>query len=315
MTDPDLAFKQDVIAGLQAYPKHLSSKYFYDAIGSKIFQEIMALKSYYLTRAEDAVFQHHRAEMIAAFGETGPFNIVEFGAGDGSKTMHLLEAGIQAAASFRYTPIDISPDILTELARNIEVRFPSLAVNTLAMDYFQALHTLETETDYRKVVLFLGSNIGNFTLEDAQDFLQHIRDELQVGDALLLGVDMQKDPQRILRAYNDPEGVTARFNLNLLTRINRELGGDFDLDSFQFHPTYSPQTGEVRSYLLSTKAQTVTVAGHTYEFEAWEPIHTEISRKYRPSELRTLLASAGFKVIHRYEDPEALFSDILCEAV
>lgn len=305
------SFKSDVLEGLSHYPKRLSSKYFYDETGSKIFQEIMALDSYYLTRAEDAVFKQNKKSMVEAFGQNGPFEIVEFGAGDGTKTMRLLEAAVDAGVPFRYVPIDISPEIIEQLAERIRNRWPEVEVIPMPMDYFEALGKIEKDNGYRKVVFFLGSNIGNFTLDQADIFLNKIRENLDVGDSLLLGVDVQKDPRTILAAYDDELGVTARFNLNLLHRINRELEGDIDVDSFQFYPNYNPLTGEVRSYLLSKKNQTISVAGQRFEFEAWESIHTEISRKYRPSELRALASRTGFRHIQKFTDANHRFMNVL----
>ncbi|MFK7969084.1 MAG: L-histidine N(alpha)-methyltransferase [Bacteroidia bacterium] len=307
-------FKNDVLQGLSDNPKHLSSKYFYDETGSKIFQEIMALGSYYLTRAEDAVFKENSEAMVEAFSQNGPFEIVEFGAGDGAKTMRLLEAAAASKVPFRYVPIDISPKILQQLADRVRGRWPQVEVVPMPMDYFEALTNLEKDNGYRKVVFFLGSNIGNFPLDQADKFLGKIREHLQPGDSLLLGVDVQKNPRTILSAYDDEKGVTARFNLNLLNRINRELDGDFDIGSFQFYPSYNPLSGEVRSYLLSRKNQVVHVAGQAFEFEAWEPIHTEISRKYRPSELKQLAKISGFRHVQKFTDGGQQFVNVLWQA-
>lgn len=295
-------FAEDIHAGLSADQKHISSKYHYDDKGSAIFQAIMRMPSYYLTDSEFEIFETNKAEILKQFDPSaGPFNLVEFGAGDGLKTKILLEHFQEAGAEFTYAPIDISKSALDKLCSDLCERWPQLSVNPLNTDYMSGLDVLR-QGDRRNIVLFLGSNLGNFSIEGADGFLSELRSHLDPGDGLFIGLDLQKDPAVILRAYDDPEGITKSFNLNLLTRINRELGGHFDPMKFDFYCSYSPETGEVRSYLVSKVNQEVRIdeLNESYHFDQWETIHTEISRKFKLSNLPALAERNGFE--HRAND-------------
>ncbi len=313
---PAAEFAKDVVAGLTADKKFLSSKYFYDEVGDQLFQEIMGLDSYYLTRAEFDIFEKRSAEIIKLLSERlESFQLLEFGAGDGTKTKVLLRSFLEAGLDFRYCPIDISDNVLKGLTESLHNELPDLKVEGLHGDYFQVLNALNMKSDQRKVIMFLGSNIGNFSYEKAQDFLNAMSGNLHSGDLLLIGIDLKKDPKVILEAYDDPEGVTARFNLNLLSRINNELAADFDLDSFKHYASYNPQNGECRSYLMSKKEQTVTLEAVSTQihFSAWEEIHMEISKKYSLQEIERLAESSGFRVKKQLMDDRQFFVDSFWE--
>ncbi len=307
-------FAHDVTLGLSQHPKSVPSRYFYDKEGDKIFQQIMNMPEYYITSCEHDIFMQQGKKMCQVFHEPGEtFNLIEFGAGDGYKTKVLLKKLLEDEADFTYNPVDISKNILEELNTNLKNELPGMKVRPLNMEYFSALSKLSELNTRRNVVLFLGANIGNFSREAAGNFLSRISWYCKPGDLLLLGADLKKDPQIISLAYNDPHGITAAFNLNLLQRMNRELGADFDTNSFVHHTFYEPQSGEVLSYLVSLRRQTVRFAHINMEvsFEAFESIHTETSRKYSLSELEELAADQGFEVLEHFSDERNYFVDSL----
>ncbi|PKV75336.1 L-histidine N(alpha)-methyltransferase [Pontibacter ramchanderi] len=311
------AFAKDVAAGLSQSPKRLSSRYFYDANGSRLFQQIMALPEYYLTRAEFSVIQRHRSAMVSAFAAAGFFHLVDLGAGDAMKTKLLLEELANQKKNFDYVPMDISGAAMRELGDDLQQTYPELHVQAVVAEYITGLKWLKQHLTERKVVLFLGSNLGNFEREEGMDFVRQIRQHLQPGDLFLLGVDLAKDPETILAAYNDPGGVTAAFNLNLLSRINRELGGNFDLEAFSHFALYDPQLGVMKSYLVSRREQEVYMeaTGARYAFAAWEAIHTENSHKYTLQQAAEMGNKAGFKLVTSYLDENSGFADMLFEVV
>ncbi|MEL6649272.1 MAG: L-histidine N(alpha)-methyltransferase [Bacteroidota bacterium] len=312
-------FAQHIDEGLRQYPKRLSSRYFYDAKGSELFREIMRMESYYLTDAEYEIFERYRGDLLEQFAPDGnDFQLIEFGAGDGLKTRLLLEHFLKAGADFEYLPIDISGDALQKLSIGLAADFPQLQIRPLEAEYFTALAQLEQQkSQKRKVVLFLGSNLGNFPHDQAINFLQGLRSHLNKGDILLIGLDLKKEPAVILEAYNDKVGITKAFNLNLLTRINRELGGNFDVSSFDHWETYDPLSGETRSYIISKKRQRVWIEAtqESYEFDAWEAIWTELSQKYDFRMIRDLAKSSGFRLSASYQDEREYFVDAIWEAV
>ncbi|HNP19155.1 MAG TPA: L-histidine N(alpha)-methyltransferase [Fulvivirga sp.] len=302
-------FAKDVLDGLSATPKRLSSKYFYDEIGDKLFQRIMSLDDYYLTRSEYEILSNSKSQLLKIFGaQKTPFNLIEFGAGDGYKTKVLLKHFLAQNADFKYIPIDISGNVLDILETALKKELPDLKVKGIQNEYFKALDQLDKSNE-RNVVLFLGSNIGNFTGDQATTFLQGLYDSLKQGDILLIGFDLKKDPNVILKAYNDREGVTRDFNLNLLNRINNELGGNFNIDKFKHHPIYNPLTGTTTSFLVSTEEQTVEIMDKTFYFDAWEAVHMEISQKYDLKAIVNLAKEAGFKVLNNFYDEKKYFVD------
>ena len=307
-------FAEDVEKGLSSNPKKLSSKYFYDARGDELFQQIMNLDEYYLTNAEKNVFETHADEMLELF-DGQRFRLIEFGAGDGFKTKVLLKHFLENHANFIYRPIDISGNVLEQLVADLEGMWPDLEISAVQDDYFKALDRLNHEDTSKKVILFMGSNIGNFSDSEAVSFLHHIRDFMNPGDLLMVGMDLKKDPAIILDAYNDKQGVTREFNLNLLDRINRELGGHFDRSKFIHYPTYDPVTGITASYLISLEDQTIAIdeIGTSFFFRAYEPIHMEISRKYSISDIENIASLAGFRVVQHFFDSKKLFVDTVWE--
>ena len=297
-------FRDEVLRGL-AYPrKELPCKYFYDARGSALFDEICDLPEYYLTRAELAILRAHAAEMAALLGPR--CLVIEYGSGSGVKTRLLLDQLLDAVA---YLPIDISPGPLLAAAQALVVAYPRLEVLPVCADY-----TAEYPLPHprvkpaRRAVFFPGSTIGNFTPGEAESFLKHVAQVCGRGGALLVGVDLAKGSKTLERAYDDSQGVTARFNLNLLARINRELGADFDLEAFRHRAVYARSLGRVEMHLVSKCAQEVWVAGSRFAFEAGEAILTECSYKWGLAEFEELARGAGWRVTRVWTDPQRKFS-------
>lgn len=297
-------FLKDVLEGLTSIPKSLPSRYFYDAKGDELFQQIMALEEYYLPSKEREILQHLTSKANYLLTKNIPYEIIELGAGDGTKTVHLLKALSVQGFSFVYRPLDISPDILKQNKGNIEKEIPSLQIDLVSGNYFEEFPKLKPLADH-KLVLFLGSNIGNFSFQKAKEFVQFITQDFTSNDKLMISFDMVKSPEKILAAYNDKRGVTAAFNLNLLHRINKELGANFDITKFKHFPTYNPSNGETRSYLVSLTKQEVDFPdGTRISFEAYEAIHTEISKKYFESEIETIAKSAQLKIENLFWDSQ-----------
>ena len=311
-------FKEDIAAGLKADQKYLPSRYFYDAEGDKIFQAIMKMPEYYLTKSEFEILSTQAQDILAAIKADGrEFDLVEFGAGDGFKTKILIEKLIAAGAKFRYIPIDISKDVLVNLKADFEKLFPRLEIQPENAEYFHALEQINNKSQNPKVVLFLGSSIGNFREDSTVKFLNGLNNKLNKGDYTFIGFDLKKNPNVILDAYNDSQGITKAFNLNLLKRINRELGADFDLDAFDHYPYYDPESGFAKSYIISLKKQRVTIGGlkESFDFESGEAIHTEISRKYTTHQIEVLFTNAGFKVSKHFYDSRHYYVDTLAEKI
>lgn len=309
-------FAEDIRKGLTANEKYLPSKYLYNKRGDEIFQEIMAMPEYYLTRAEYEILATHKAALLEKFSEgSAKFQLIEFGAGDGMKTKVLLQYFLDQQAGFRYVPIDISNNILEELTEDLRQNMPVLEVQPICDDYFKAIDKLNTSQDERKVVLFLGANIGNFDPDETQVFLKEIANHLSTGNRLMIGFDLRKDPRKILNAYYDGSGITASFKFNLLQRINDELGADFNLENFQYSPIYDPMEGAIKSYLVSKVAQTVYLQAldTTVHFDAWEAIYMERSQKFTLKEIAQLAEAAGFKVVQNFFDNHHYFTDSLWE--
>lgn len=305
-------FRSDVLNGLRNTPKKLSSKYFYDKTGDHLFQQIMAMPSYYLTRCELDIFKNKTDELIdLLIPGNEPFDLIELGAGDAMKSTYLLEQLIRKGINFTYMPIDISGNILSILHKKLSSQLPEIKITCLEGDYFEMLQKAASLSDRRKVVLFLGSNIGNMTVEEAEEFCLHLNSNLSQKDRVLVGFDLKKNPHTILEAYNDKEGITASFNLNLLTRINNELGGNFDLKQFQHYQTYDPVTGACRSFLISLISQDVTIGNTTISFEENELIDMEISQKFSPGKIRDLAQKSGFTITGEIKDSKKWFVDTI----
>ncbi|SNS99545.1 dimethylhistidine N-methyltransferase [Ekhidna lutea] len=304
-------FAEDVMEGLMSENKHLPSKYFYDAKGDSLFQQIMHLDEYYLTRKELEIFETHKAAILEAInGDNEPLRIIELGAGDGLKTKVLLKYFLSQGVDFIYTPVDISGNVLEILEQNLTAEIPGLKIETYEGDYFDALKGI-SERPEKDIVFFLGSNVGNFSREEAEKFLSDLQKFLKAGDLLFMGVDLKKDPAIILNAYNDSQGVTREFNLNLLDRINTEMGANFDRDQFLHYPYYNPHTGECRSYLISKSEQEITFEEESVVLRAWEAIFMEISKKYDRKQLEQLAKASGFCPVQSFLDSDNWFADVL----
>lgn len=308
------AFADEVKAGLESDPKTLPSKYFYDAKGDALFQKIMRCEDYYPTRCEFEILAEQNDKIRADLElKDQQLDVVELGAGDGHKTKELLSGFLNAGLDLRYRPIDISAHAIELIKETMQTSLPSLQVDGLAGDYFKMLSGLRASQERPQLVLFLGSNIGNMPHEKSIGFLQEVANNLGPEDHLLAGFDLIKNPEVIRRAYNDQDGHTREFNLNLLHRINRELDGNFVVEDFLHWPVYDAQKGEARSYLVSKKDQTVQIGatGKSFSFKAWETIHTEISRKYSLELIFEIAQKAGLKVHAHYVDKHAYFADVL----
>lgn len=307
-------FKIEVKQGLESNPKTLPSKYFYDKVGDALFVEIMNLPEYYLTRSELDIFKNKTQDLIDGFGVESDtyFELIELGAGDGLKTKELLKVLNAQNYNFDYLPIDISSNALRLLEQNLAKELPTLGVKTQQGDYFEVLDSLK-KSNNPKVILFLGSNIGNMEDHIAKKFIYKLGSNLNVGDKLLLGVDLIKSKDIVLPAYNDIQGVTAKFNLNLLNRINEELEADFDLNKFIHQAEYTEEEGIAKSYIVSTENQKVTIKSleTTVDFKVGEKIHTEISRKYNDAILKQIISLTDFTITNKIMDSKGYFADYI----
>ena len=308
-------FEKDVLQGLSSNPKTIPSRYFYDEKGSRLFEDIMELPEYYLTDCEWDIFQRSKDEILHQISGVH-FHLIDLGAGDAKKTRILLEHFMKQGADFSYVPVDISKDILDELLVKLNDELPDLHVEAIAGEYFDALDWIKQNMNGRKVILFMGSNIGNFNKTEAISFLCAIRNMMDENDYLLTGLDLKKDPQTILNAYYDSKGVTSAFNYNLLNRINRELGGNFSLDNWKHHASYDPISGAVKSFLVSMKEQDVILGNdkQCFHFKAFEAIHTEYSFKYDLEELAEMASKSGFTIVANYLSKVERYIDSLWHA-
>jgi L-histidine Nalpha-methyltransferase len=301
---PADSFREDVIEGLSLPQKALRPKYFYDAEGSRLFDRICRLPEYYPTRAELALTRAHLAD-IARFAGRG-CELIEYGSGESLKTRSLLRALRPSV----YVPVDISLSALAGAARRLSRDFSWLHIFAVVGDFSQPLRlpVFRQRAGRRRVVYFPGSTIGNMQTQEAQAFLAMSRAQVGAGGAMLIGVDLKKDANVLHAAYNDSRGVTARFNMNLLHRINRELGADFDLRRFRHYAFYNAPLGRVEMHLVSLARQAVRIGRHRFAFERGETIHTENSCKYSVEEFRALAAEAGFRGAKLWQDRRGLFS-------
>ena len=311
-------FRKDVEQGLGGFPKTLPSKYFYDKKGDELFVQIMNLPEYYLTRAEHEIFREQGKEIIQALGISPNlhFELIELGPGDGTKTRDLLRLLCQGAYQFDYLPIDISQNALDQLENRLNEELPGVSVRKKQGDYFTMLASLR-ESRHPKVLFFLGSNIGNLTDQQATEFIYKLGANLRPDDRLFLGVDLIKPVSIVLPAYDDPAGLTRAFNLNLLVRINEELGGNFNLNTFMHQAEYTMESGIAESYLVSTKDQTVTLNGseRTFQFSKGEKIQTEISRKYNDEIIAKIIQHTDFQITRKLTDGRGYFADYILKRV
>ncbi len=310
----NLEFAKDLKEGLLRDQKYLKSKYFYDAEGDKIFIEIMNMPEYYLTRAEYQIFEKRSGDIIDTFkvDRDVTFDLVELGSGDGTKTKMLLKELISQGYNFNYLPIDISNDSLQNLKANLNAEFSDLSVITKQGDYFGVLNAIKAR-EAKKVVLFLGSNLGNMHDDEASEFLNKLNSSLNSGDILLMGLDLIKPASVVLPAYDDEKGITARFNLNLLKRINREFNADFDVSNFSHVAEYTESEGIARSFIVSKVPQLVTIKAldMEVEFKENERISMEVSRKYNDKILSNLISKTELDIVEKLMDDKDLFADYI----
>lgn len=302
----DTQFLQDVIHGLSQSPKTLPCKYFYDERGSILFTEICKTEAYYITTTELTLMDEILPDVSRLIGRHA--NIIEYGSGEGRKIRHLLTA-LDSPKS--YTPIDISAEILLRSTSQLKREFPHMIIHPVVGDYMTHIRLPEvvaSDRFNRRVVFFPGSTISNFSHEEATEFLDRINALLKPGDGLLLGVDLLKSPSRLHEAYNDKEGVTADFNLNLLRRINNELGADFDRHKFEHYAFFNMALSRIEMHLVSLATQTVKIADKRFHFKCGETIHTENSYKYTIEDIAKLGIACGFNHIKAWTDHQALFS-------
>ncbi len=257
VTKSTTKFYKDVMYGLHLSPKHLDSKYFYDERGDELFQQIMNCDDYYLTNCEMEILQTQSGEVASTIAKLeNNFDVVELGAGDCTKSIHLLRSIFNIDKDFTFFPVDISKHVIDTIEKDLPKQIAGLNVYGLNGEYIEMLQRSNEISSRRKLVLFMGSNIGNMNYAESIAFLKEVRSCLNKGDCLLVGFDLKKDPQIILNAYNDKEGITREFNLNLLRRINKELNADFIIENYKHFPVYNPESGECKSYLISTKKTT-----------------------------------------------------------
>ncbi len=312
-TDLRQSFREDVLRGLGAEPKSIPPKYFYDEVGSRLFEAITELDEYYPTRTEAAILAASGDEMLdaAGAGSTGSaLTVVELGSGSSTKTRLLLERLAARQPRVDYIPIDISPTVVTEFGEQLLQDYPSLHIRGLICDYHRALSELKAQQDTRKLFLFLGSSMGNYTPKQSTALLGVIRSAMGPQDSLLLGLDMKKEPALLHAAYNDARGVTAAFNLNLLERVNRELGGQFDTGRFRHVAFYNEEQSRIEMHLESTVSQIVPIEalGRSFSFRGGERIHTENSYKFDRELLERLLQPAGLALRRQWLDARGWFS-------
>ncbi|HLE63866.1 MAG TPA: L-histidine N(alpha)-methyltransferase [Pyrinomonadaceae bacterium] len=312
--DPQSGFAEEVRRGLTSVPKRLSPKYFYDQLGSQLFEAICLLPEYYLTRAENEIFERHADEIVDWVQDCS--TLIEMGSGSASKTRLLIEALLRRRHNLLFMPVDISASALENSSLILLQSYPRLRIEAYAAEYFVALAELSKKQRGPTLALFLGSNISNFGRAEAPVFLRALRGVLKEGDALLLGADLKKDRTILEPAYDDALGVTAAFNLNLLARVNRDLDGDFDLRNFKHSAFYNEEIGRVEIHLESSQAQLVTISKLKMEvpFAAGELIHTENSYKYDFEGISQLAAATGFRCAHSWFDSEKRFSSNLLQA-
>ncbi len=307
-------FENHVMEGLQAFPKFLSSKYIYDEKGDALFQQIMELPEYYLTKAEFEIINDNKETLSGLFPDdhTG-FDLIELGAGDGKKTKVLLEELLKQQRNFTYIPIDISKNAIDRLSQSLAAKWPTMNIQGEQGTYFNVLERIAQYNKRPKLLMVLGSNIGNLKHPEAIDFLSKLSALMTPHDMLFMGFDQKKDPLHIQQAYADSQGVTQEFNRNLLHRINTQMQANFVVNDFEHWEAYDPESGTAKSYLLATKSCDVHIAklNLLVQFNKWETIHTEISQKYDDDVVAWLAGESQLKIKHIFEDSQQLYKDYL----
>lgn len=308
-------FSMDVLIGLCSSPKNISAKYFYDDKGSELFQKITRHEDYYPTRTEFSILDQVK-EKLPTFIDEDEIDIIELGAGDGHKSDLIIQGFLKNNKKVNFYPIDISVEAMKQLEENITTH-EQLNIHGIVADYLEGLRFVREQSRNKQLVLFLGSNIGNFNLIQAQGFLRKLWKSLNAGDYALIGFDLKKEIATLTAAYNDSGGYTREFNLNLLRRINEELGANFNTDYFQHFGVYNPVLGAMESYLLPLKEQVVYIEEleRSFTFEAFEPLHLEYSFKFLESDINYLSDQTGFKVESHFTDENNYFIDSLWQVV
>lgn len=304
-------FAIDVLTGLSSHQKSIFSKYFYDDIGSELFQKISLHQDYYLTKTEFAILQKV-STIIPEIIKESEIDIIELGAGDGHKSKLIIDGFLNNGYKVNFYPIDISEKAMQLLGENLAVN-ENLNIHGVVADYFTGLTHLKKLSNNKKLVLFLGSNIGNFNKPQSRDFLKKLWLSLNASDYILVGYDLKKDTHILNKAYNDAKGLTKAFNLNLLSRINRELGGNFDVSKFQHYGFYNPTLEAMESYLISLLEQEIYISAleRSFHFEEFEPMHLECSYKFSPSDIVYLASHTGFHIEQHFSDEKNYFIDAL----
>lgn len=304
-------FAIDVLTGLCSSPKSIPSKYFYDDTGSELFQKITKHEDYYLTRAEFEVLDGIKDD-IPKYIENDEIDIIELGAGDGHKSQLIIKGFLDSGRKVNFYPIDISIEAMNQLEKIIEPH-SDLKVHGVVADYLEGLRFARKRSKNKQIVLFLGSNIGNFNRVQNQGFLRKLWTSMNHGDNLLIGFDLKKEVDTLTAAYNDSAGLTRDFNLNLLSRINNVLGGNFDVDKFDHFGSYNPVLGAMESYLISAEPQVVYISEiqRSFQFETSEPIHLEYSFKFLDTDIDYLSERTGFEVLDHFYDSKNYFADSL----
>jgi dimethylhistidine N-methyltransferase len=306
--DSAASFAEEVEAGLTAAQKHLPCRFLYDEAGSRLFEEICDLPEYYLTRCEHSILEERAREIAARFA--APVTLVELGTGSATKTRLLIEAFLARHGRLRFAPIDISRGMLERASALLLADYPELEIKAFAGRYESGLAELAHERGTTRLTLWLGSSVGNLDRSEAAAFLSSVRSQMGERDRLLIGIDLRKDARALERAYDDSQGVTAEFNLNLLTRINGELGGEFETRYFRHRAIWKPDPGRVESHLVSLRAQRVRVdaLGRSFDFAAGESIHTENSYKYSQAEIQQLARGSGMRCEQQWLDADGRYS-------
>ncbi len=292
----------------------MPSKYFYDDKGSQIFQHIMRMPEYYLSNCEYEIFSLHKKSIAEKFcDEQCIFDIIELGAGDGLKTRVLIRYLLQNKVQFKYIPIDISANSVQNLSGTMKSEFPQLLIEEKIGDYFEMMEEINRYDQNPKIILFLGSNIGNFTIHESVEFFRQLAAVMNSGDQLFIGFDLKKDPSIIMKAYDDPHGFTQTFNLNLLERLNRELEANFRIENFEHYPVYDPLEAAAKSYIISKTEQAIFIPAldESYYFKKWEAIYTEMSQKYSIELIRKLAEASSFKVEQNFFDSRQYYVNSL----
>lgn len=311
-------FKNDVQKGFTDYPKHLSSKYIYDKNGNRLFQDIMAMPEYYLTDAEMDIISSNKLKIGELFRDCeNGLDLIELGAGDGKKTKILLKYMSDNQFNFIYKPIDISENAVHSLTETLALELPDLETEPIVGEYFESLERIQNLNERKKVILFLGSNIGNMEHSQAIDFLGKLNELMNDDDLLFIGMDQKKDPEKILSAYDDKTGITAAFNKNILERINKELGGNFDVSKFKHWETYNPESGTAKSYLLAIEPMKVYIESLelTVLFDAWESIHIEISQKYDDASAAEIALMSNFEIVKTFTDSKGYYKNYVFKKI